>query len=104
MPKALPPKPVNQRIPLLVTTAHRGVFFGYGDPAESDKKSIRLEEARMCVYWSADLRGVIGLATSGPSAGCRIGPAAQALTLHDVTAVIEVSKESEEKWKQAPWG
>jgi hypothetical protein len=87
--------------PLLVTTAHRGVFFGYGIPI--DAKSIRLERARMCVYWTTDLHGVVGLATKGPSSGCRIGPAAQAMTLQDVTAVIEVSPEAEAKWNMEPW-
>lgn len=88
-------------VPLLVTTAHRGVFFGYGTP--TDSKTVRLEQARMCVYWSADLRGVIGLATAGPSSGCRVGPAAPSILLQDVTAVVEVTKEAEEKWKQARW-
>lgn len=87
--------------PLLVTTAHRGVFFGYGTP--TTEKVIRLEQCRMCVYWSADLHGVVGLATKGPNSGCRVGPAAPAVTLQDVTAIMEVSPEAEAKWKQEPW-
>ena len=88
-------------IPLVVTTAHRGVFFGYGKVTEN--KTIRLEKAQMCVYWSSDVRGVVGLASSGPSGSCKIGPPAPAITLHDVTSVMEATKEAEDKWKGQPW-
>lgn len=87
--------------PVIVTTEHRGVFFGYGKPTENT--TIRLEHAQMCVYWSADVKGVVGLASVGPTKGCRIGPPAPAITLQKVTAVIEVSPEAEEKWKAQPW-
>jgi hypothetical protein len=88
-------------IPLVVTTEHKGVFFGYGKPTTN--KVIRLEQAQMCVYWSSDVRGVVGLASTGPSADCKIGPPAPAITLQGITAVMEVSKEAETKWKAEPW-
>jgi hypothetical protein len=91
----------NKEEPLIVTTAHRGVFFGYGEP--TTKKTIRLKRARMCVYWSADIKGVLGLANPGPSANCRIGPAIPAITLQNVTSIMEVSEEAEEKWQKEPW-
>lgn len=91
----------SKNIPLVVTTEHRGVFFGYGQP--TDGKVIRLENARMCVSWSADVKGVVGLAAVGPSKSCRIGPAAPAITLQAVTSVMEVSPEAEAKWNQQPW-
>lgn len=40
---------------VLVTTAHRGVFFGYA--TETGGATIKLRAARLCVYWSTDLRG-----------------------------------------------
>ena len=91
----------NSRQPLIVTTAHRGVFFGYGLP--TSENTIRLTDARMCVYWSTDVRGVLGLASRGPSKQCRIGPAVPGITLRDVTSVMEVSEEAEEAWKKEPW-
>lgn len=91
----------DKKVPLLVTTAHRGVFFGYGTPTTN--KTIRLEQCRMCVYWSATLRGVVGLASKGPDSGCRVGPAAPGITIQDITAVIEVTPEAEEAWKREPW-
>ena len=79
-------KPVER--PVLVTTAHRGVFFGYA--TETRGETINLARARNCIYWSADVKGFIGLAATGPSSLCRIGPAAD-LQLRDITAVIEVT-------------
>lgn len=90
--------------PVMVTTEHRGVFFGYVAPeAKLDVKSIRLERARMCIYWSADVRGVLGLAVSGPTAGCRIGPPVQAITLRGVTAVTECTREAAANWEKSQW-
>jgi hypothetical protein len=87
--------------PLLVTTVHKGVFFGYGQL--TTEKIIRLERARMAVYWSADVKGVLGLANCGPKADCRIGPAVPAITLQDVTAVVEVSEAAAKAWETQPW-
>lgn len=94
-------KTKSKSVPMIVTTAHKGVFFGYGVP--SSNKTVRITEARMAVYWSSDVKGVVGLASKGPSNGCKIGPAAPAITLQDVTSVMEVSKEAEAKWKEEPW-
>lgn len=90
-----------QLIPLVVTTEHKGVFFGYGVPTFD--KFIRLTEARMCVYWSADVKSVLGLAANGPTKGCKVGPAAPAITLGGVTAIMEVSEKAEAAWKSEPW-
>jgi hypothetical protein len=45
---------------VMVTTQHRGVFFGYA--TDTTGEAISLKRARMAVYWVADLRGVLGLA------------------------------------------
>ena len=87
--------------PLVVTTAHRGVFFGYGDVTEGPV--IRLERVRMCIYWPVANKGVIGLASEGPLKGARVGPAAPAVTLRDVTAIMDVTPEAAKRWESAPW-
>jgi hypothetical protein len=89
----------NERA-VLVTTAHRGVFFGYA--SESGGEVIKLRAARMCIYWTSDLRGFMGLASQGPSKGCRISPAAD-IELRAVTSVVEVSPEAVARWEAAPW-
>jgi hypothetical protein len=90
----------NGTRPVVVTTAHRGVFFGYaGDTAG---EQIALHRSRLCLYWSADVRGFMGLAANGPTKGCRIGPEAD-ITLRNITAVLEVTPEAEQAWLKAPW-
>lgn len=85
---------------VVVTTAHRGVFFGYATDTEGE--TIALRGGRLCVYWSADVRGFMGLAATGPSKGCRIGPPAT-ITLRAITAVLECSPVAVEAWERAPW-
>lgn len=87
-------------IPLVVTTLYKGIFFGYGIP--TTKKTIRLTNAQMCVYF-CDTKSVLGLASTGPNEKCKVGPAAPAITLQDVTAIIECSKQAEAMWKLQPW-
>jgi len=86
--------------PVLVTTAHRGVFFGYA--AKTDGETVRLERARLCLYWSRDCKGFMGLAANGPTASCRIGPAAN-IELRNITAVLDVTPDAAKAWEAAPW-
>ena len=85
---------------VIVTTEHRGVFFGYA--TDTDGEQIKLRAARLCVYWSADLRGFMGLASVGPSKDCKIGPPAD-ITLRAITSVVEVNPDAVAKWEAAPW-
>lgn len=91
----------QQGRPVLVTTAHRGVFFGYAD-GSTDGETVQLRRARNCIYWSADVKGFMGLAANGPSAGCRVGPAAD-IQVRNVTAVLDVTPEAVQRWEAQPW-
>jgi hypothetical protein len=94
----------QELVPLVITTAKNGVFFGYGVVPEGPRpESLKLERARMAVYWSEDMRGVVGLAAEGPSAACRISPAAPALTLYEISAVFEPSEGAVQRWESGPW-
>ena len=86
--------------PVLVTTAHRGVFFGFA--TATDGATIKLRAARNCIYWSADVHGFLGLAATGPTKNCRVGPAAD-IELRDITCVAECGPEAVSAWEAAPW-
>jgi hypothetical protein len=88
---------------VVVTTAHRGVFAGVVVSWEPEHKRAVLRDARNCLYWSADVKGVVGLVAQGPSAGCRIGPAAPQIELLDVTAVLDCTAQARARWEAAPW-
>lgn len=92
----------SARRAVLVTTAHRGVFFGYlvGEPA---KEKLLLEQARNCVYWDAGVHGFVGLASSGPGPQSKVGPAAPSMELFDITSVTACTPEATAKWEAAPW-
>jgi len=92
-------KPAHE-IPVLVTTAHRGVFFGY--TTDTKGETIKLRAARNALYWSANVKGFMGLASTGPTSGCRIGPAAD-IELRNITAVASVTPEAVTAWEAAPW-
>ena len=87
----------KEKIPVLITTdsTKRGVFMAYIDPSNNLKESIEAEDIRMCVMWSADVKGVVGLAATGPTKGCRITKAAPKGVLHGVTAVLSITPEAE---------
>ena len=91
---------LNGDKPVLVTTAHRGVFFGYA--SDTDGEIVRLKQARLCLYWSSDVKGFMGLAATGPSKSCRVGPPAD-IDLRSITAVVSMTPEAVKRWEAQPW-
>lgn len=87
--------------PVLVTTKHRGVFFGWvaadGDLA---KPTLALQSARMAIRWGTT-RGVAQLAETGPTSASKIGAKADLPVLHDVTAVWDVTDQAVVAWEAA---
>lgn len=89
------------KIPVLVTTANRGVFFGYADPADVLKKEMALKNARNCLRWGTSMKGFLGLAEFGPDKDCRIGATAPTLNLQNITSVAECSEKAAAAWVSA---
>ena len=86
---------------IIVTTKHRGVFFGQvSENTDLNETTLRLESARCAIYWGTK-GGVMELAQTGPTKKSRIGATATIEALHDITAVFEVSAEAEKKWLAA---
>ena len=84
---------------VVVTTEHRGVFFGKLEVYNLDAGTAELSEARNCIYWSRDVRGFLGLAAVGPIGDSRVGAAVGALELVKITSVSACSPEAVEQWK-----
>lgn len=91
----------SKLVPLLVSTEFRGVFFGWG--IVTTTREIRLVNAQQCTYWSADVKGFLGLASTGPSKDCKIGLAVPAITLQSVTSIVECTPEAVAAWEAKPW-
>ena len=93
----------NGHRPVLVTTQHRGVFFGYlhGEPS---KEKVIIDRCRNVTYWDAATKSFLGLAANGPTNQCRVSAAAGAeSTLYDVTGVFVCTPEAVEKFEKGPW-
>ena len=86
---------------ILVTTAHRGVWFAQIAP-EADltaKTLTNLKGAKMAIYWGTT-NGIQQLCESGPTNSSKISAPADIAVLHDVTAVFDVTDIAAEKWAQ----
>ena len=95
-----------KKIPVLITTDKnkRGVFMGWIDPKDCDKQDIFADDVRMVVYWSKDVKGVLGLASNGPTRSCRITSSVKRAHLKGVDAVIELTEKAVKAWEKEPWG
>lgn len=87
--------------PVLVITSNREVYFGY--TVDPGGPRMELANARMCIYWASDIRGVLGLAAIGPNDQCRIGHKVDWLTVLSVITVASVTAAAAKKWEGAPW-
>lgn len=83
--------------PVIVTTEHRGVFYGLATDTSGDV--IHLKRARMAVRFGTT-RGLMELAETGPTPNSKISARAD-LELRKVTAVFEVTPAAAEKWEAA---
>lgn len=87
---------------VLVTTSHRGVFFGF--TKDGSGKTVELTGMRNCIYWPSSVGGFAGLAVTGPNKDTKVGPAVPGLSvLQDVTGVFPCTDAAEKAWLAANW-
>lgn len=96
-------KTSNSERPVVVTTAHRGVFVGYTFEPSNEVKEIEILRARMVLYFAPETRGVLGIASRGVAPGSRVTPAVAKLGLQNVTAVMDASDQAVKAWEAEPW-
>ena len=89
---------------VVVTTDkdRRGVFAGVL-LVDNGAGRVVLADAQMCLFWSKETRGVLGLAAHGPAKGSRIGPVVPQIELDGVSSIIDMTPEAVEKWRAQPW-
>lgn len=101
------PAAVEGMAAVVVTTEHRGVFFGYiprysdgtGGEGIPPADKLVLREARNVLYWSSEVNGFLGLAGHGPDSKCKIGPPVPALTLYGITSIAECAAAALARWE-----
>lgn len=94
-------KKVEKRIAVVVTTLHKGVFFGFVDQSKVSRKTMTLQECRCCIYFHQSIGGFLGLASVGPNKECIIGSEAITVLIHDVTSVSYCNEAAVAAWKAA---
>jgi hypothetical protein len=87
---------------ILITTQHRGVFFAQvEDSTDLTQKTLtNLKNCRMAIYWGTN-KGVMQLASEGPTSSSKIGASADVDVMHDITAIFTVSDNAAAKWTLA---
>lgn len=83
--------------PVIICTAHRGVFFGYA--VDTKGATVDLKRARMAISFGTT-KGVMQLAETGPTPSSKISARAD-IEVRKVTAVFEVTPAAAEKWEAA---
>lgn len=84
---------------ILVTTAHRGVWFAQVEEnADLTTETLtNLKNCRMAIYWGTN-KGLHQLCESGPTGSSKISSPADIQVLHKVTAVFSVTDKAAEAW------
>ena len=93
-------KKLNEEKMVVVVTQGNAIFCGWTTDTETG--AIKLRAARQAVYYSADTKGLLGLAANGPGKDSRIGPPAN-ITVRNVTHVIECAPSAVKVWEDAKW-
>ena len=83
--------------PVIVTTEHRGVFFGYAE--DTSGQTIHLKRSRMAIRFGTT-RGLVELAETGPTKSSKISARAD-LEIRKITAVFDVAPEAAKAWEAA---
>lgn len=86
---------------VLVTTSHRGVFWGTLEAQRDKGRTVVLTGARNAIYWATS-KGFVELAQVGPNKSSKVGMVAPRITLHDVTSVTECTDAAAEAWRTFP--
>ena len=88
---------------VVVTTEHRGVFFGYVK-SDLSPTEITLTDARNAVYWSQSVQGVLWACGQGAE-GRLSDRASDTRTNHfgKITAVMACTTEAVAAWEGSPW-
>lgn len=87
--------------PVLITTAHRGVFAGLiSDTQDLTVQSMPLKSAKMAIYWGTT-KGVMQLCETGPTANSKISAKADIPMLHAITGVFDISPAAWAVWEKA---
>lgn len=88
---------------VLIWTNRNECWFGFTtDPLHAE--NMELEKPRICLRYGEDCKGIIGLAVSGPTPNCRVGPIAEKAFIRGIEWAVDVVNEDAIKaWDMGYW-
>lgn len=93
--------------PVFVTTCPQGrlgFWFGYvEDNFDVFSETLHLKNAKSVRYLKCAKGGLLGATVYGPDSDSKIGPTMKEVYINNVTAIVPLEKEAEEKWLEATW-
>lgn len=86
---------------ILVTTAHRGVWFAQVEETKdlTTETLTDLKNCKMAIVWGTT-KGIQELCQTGPTTRSKISIASDIPVLHKVTAVFAVTDDAAKIWMQ----
>lgn len=92
------------RRPVLVSTSQKFLVFGWTEQdSPLDEPYVVLFDSRLVVYWSAETKGLWGLAAAGPAAGSRVSAPCPCVQIKDALAILWCTEDAAKSFAQFIW-
>lgn len=75
------------------------IIYGTLESHDKAAKTAIIADARMCIFYSRETGGELGLAAIGPQAGSRISAVAPRVEVEGVVQIADVSDVARSKWE-----
>jgi hypothetical protein len=86
----------------VVLTEFKEIFAGYSD-SDPSQDIIVLHQARQVIYYSAETKGLLGLAANGPAKNSRISNACPEITIRRPVNILIATDQAIEKFSTIIW-
>ncbi len=87
---------------LIIITGYKEIFAGWtNDDPKAD--IITLTDARQVIYYTAETKGLLGLAANGPGKDSRISNVAPSVTIRQPVNVLLASPEAIDRFATIIW-
>jgi len=88
---------------VVITTKSRRWLIMHGTLEAVSGDTVRLKDARCCVYFSAATKTHTGLASHGPAEGSRIARRVDTAIVSGVETVSPATDEATKRWEREEW-
>lgn len=92
------------RRPVLVSTSQKFLIFGWIEHDQPlEEPYIVIYDSQLVVYFSAETKGLWGLAAAGPAAGSRVSAPVPRTLIKDALAVLYCTPDAASEFRSVTW-